>query len=140
MTTANRQFALGNIQLSICEPGMKPAQKTSDNDWAFYLLAAVCGVLTGWADVAIDDLLFTALLVLSACILLGILRPRAPWRWMVAVVIFVPLTELIAYQAFDVKPGRAQVYASFLTALPGIVGAYGGAVVRRVAENLKQGK
>jgi hypothetical protein len=39
-----------------------------------------------------------------------------------------------------VKAARAQIYGSFLTVLPGIVGAYGGAVVRRVAENLTQGK
>ena len=28
----------------------------------FYLLAALCGIGTGWADVSINDLLFTALL------------------------------------------------------------------------------
>jgi hypothetical protein len=36
--------------------------KTSSvgSDVWFYLLAAVCGVSAGWADVALDDLLFTA--------------------------------------------------------------------------------
>jgi len=42
----------------------------------FYLLAALAGIATGWVDVAINDLLFTALLVLMACMLLGLLRPR----------------------------------------------------------------
>jgi ABC-type multidrug transport system permease subunit len=110
------------------------------SDAPFYLLAAVAGVGTGWADVMIDDLLFTALLVLMACMVLGLLRPRWPWRWVVAVVVFLPLTEFAAYLLTTIKPSRAQVYGSFLTALPGTAGAYGGAVVRGVVDHLRQGK
>ena len=106
----------------------------------FYVLAAVCGIGAGWADVAINDLLFTALLVLLSCILLGILRPRSPWRWVVLVGIFIPLTEFAAYILLTVKPSRAQVYGSFLAFFPGIAGAYGGSLLRGVVENLRQGK
>ena len=88
----------------------------------------------------IDDLLFTALLVLSSCILLGMLRPRWPWRWVLTVGVFIPLTELAAYLIRTVKPSRAQIYGSFLAFLPGIAGAYGGAVMRRVMDNLRLGK
>jgi ABC-type multidrug transport system permease subunit len=114
-------------------------ENTSRDGWA-YLLAALCGIGTGCADVAVNDLLFTALLVLSACIILGMLRPRAPWRWVLMVGVFIPLTEFTAYVVLTVKPYRAQVYGSFLAFLPGIAGAYGGAVMRRVMDNLKQGK
>ena len=106
----------------------------------FYLLAALCGIGTGWADVAIDDLLFTALLVLASCMLLGTLRPRWPWRWVVVVGAFIPLTELGAYLVRTVKPTRAQVFGSFLAFLPGIAGAYGGSLMRGVMDNLWQGK
>jgi hypothetical protein len=54
--------------------------------------------------------------------------------------VFVPLTELAAYLVMTVKPTRAQIYGSFLAFLPGIVGAYGGAVMRRVVDNLREGK
>src|SRR5579864_3536160 len=111
-----------------------------DGDAPFYILAALCGMGTGWADVAINDLLFTALLVLAACMLLGLLRPRWPWRWVVAVGVFIPLTELAAYLISTVKPTRAQIYGSFLASLPGIAGAYGGALMRGVINNLQQGK
>lgn len=112
--------------------------KTSDagSDTWFYFLAAVCGVGAGWADVALDDLLFTALLVVLGCMLLGILRPRRPWRWVLAVGVFVPLTELAAYLLLTVKPTQTQVYGSFLAFLPGVAGAYGGSVLRTVIENL----
>jgi ABC-type multidrug transport system permease subunit len=110
------------------------------HDIWFYLLAAACGIGAGWADVVVDDLLFTALLVLSSCMLLGLLRPRWPWRWVLTVGAFVPLTELAAYLVLTVKPTRAQIYGSFLAFFPGIAGAYGGAIMRRVADNLRQGK
>jgi len=88
----------------------------------------------------VDDLLFTALLVLLSCILLGMLRPRWPWRWVVTVGVFIPVTELAAYLIRTVKPSRAQIYGSFLAFLPGIAGAYGGSVMRAVMDNLRQGK
>src|ERR1700693_4509886 len=99
---------------------MKTTESASDT-W-LYLLAAACGIGTGWADVAVNDLLLTALLVVSACILLGMLRPRWPWRWVVVVGIFIPLTELAAYVILTVKPTRAQGYGSVLAALRGIAG------------------
>ncbi|MFZ0815156.1 MAG: hypothetical protein WAM78_06535 [Candidatus Sulfotelmatobacter sp.] len=110
------------------------------SDAPFYLLAALCGIGTGLADVAVDDLLFTALLVLAACMLLGLLRPRWPWRWVIVVSVFIPLSELAAYLIMSVKPTRGQVYGSFLTALPGMAGAYGGSVMRAVIDNLRAGK
>jgi len=117
---------------------MKPSESAGDT-W-FYLLAAVCGIGTGWADVAINDLLFTALLVLMACMLLGMLRPQWPWRWVLVVGVCIPVTEMAAYLILTVKPTRAQVYGSYLAFLPGIAGAYGGAIMRRVIDHLREGK
>jgi hypothetical protein len=109
-------------------------------DLWFYLLSALCGIGTGVADVVVNDLLFTALLVLASCMMLGLLRRRRPWRWGVAAGVFIPLTELAAYLIQTVKPSRAQIYGSFLAFLPGVVGAYAGSFMRGVADNLKQGK
>ena len=111
----------------------------SPGDAFFYLLAAVCGIATGCADVVINDLLFKALLVLMACMLLGLLRPRWPWRWVLMVGTFIPLTELVAYLVLTVKPSPGQIYGSFLAFLPGIAGAYGGSLMRGVIENLRRG-
>jgi ABC-type multidrug transport system permease subunit len=108
---------------------------TSGDRW-FYLLAGLCGMGAGWVDVAINDLLFTALLVLASCMLLGLLQPRWPWRWVLVIGALIPLTEFAAYKIQSIKPTRAQVYGSFLAFLPGIAGAYGGAVMRRVADRL----
>ncbi len=115
-----------------------PASRPKTDAW-FYLGAALAGTATAWADLRIDDLLFTALLVLASCMLLGLLRPSRPWRWVITMGVFVALTELAAYVFLPVKPSRAQIYGSFLTSLPGVAGAYGGSLMRRVLDHLRQG-
>jgi hypothetical protein len=101
-----------------------------------YILAVACGAFAGWIDIKVGDLLFTALLVLASCMLLGVLRPQRPWRWVVLVGVFVPLADLLAYLLMTRKPYRAQIYESFLAFLPGIAGAYGGSAMRGVIDNL----
>ncbi len=106
------------------------------SDTPYYLGALLLGVLAGWMEVRIGDLLFTALLVLAPCILLGCLRPQRPWRWTVVVGICVPVADLLAYLILTQKPDRAQIYESFLAFLPGLVGAYGGSLMRGVINNV----
>jgi hypothetical protein len=108
----------------------------SASDSLHYLVAAACGVIAGWVDVRVGDLLFTAVIVLASCMGLGFARPRKPWRWVVLVGIFVPIIEWLAYAVLSFKPERAQIFESFLAFLPGIVGAYGGAFGRTVVNNL----
>jgi hypothetical protein len=115
--------------------GILPEGKASGDSF-YYLLAAAAGVLAGWVDITVGDLLFTAMIVLAACMLLGFLRPRKPWRWIVLIAIFLPVVEGLAYFGLSQKPGRAQIYESFLAFLPGTAGAYGGALGRGVVDNL----
>ena len=105
-------------------------------DGLYYGLAPLFGILAGWVDIKVGDLLLTAMVVLASCMLLGILRPRKPWRWVLLVGIFVPIVEWLAYFFLSQKPERAQIYESFLAFVPGIAGAFGGAVGRNVADNL----
>ena len=57
--------------------GVVPEGKTSD-DGFYYFLAALSGALAGWIDIKVGDLLLTALVVLAANMLLGLLSPRKP--------------------------------------------------------------
>ncbi|MGB6632874.1 MAG: hypothetical protein WBD25_02950 [Terriglobales bacterium] len=111
-------------------------EKESGGDGFYYLLAVMFGALAGWLDIKVGDLLLTAIVVLMANMLLGILRPRKPWRWVVLIGVFVPIIEWMAYYFFSQKPERAQIYESFLAFVPGIAGAFGGAAGRNVVENL----
>jgi hypothetical protein len=111
-------------------------QKKSDGDGFYYLLAALSGALAGWLDIKVGDLLLTAMVVLAACMLFGILSPRKPWRWVLLVGVFVPVMEWLAYFFLSEKPQRAQIYESFLAFVPGIAGAFGGAMGRGLVDNL----
>ncbi len=110
-----------------------------NRDSGFYITAAAAGVFAGWVDIKVGDLLFTALLVLAPCMILGLVRPSRPWRWVAMVGICVPLAELLGYLILTEKPYRAQIYESFLAFLPGIAGAYGGALLRRAIGNIVAG-
>lgn len=110
-----------------------------ERDVGFYVFAAAAGCLAGWVDIKVGDLLLTALLVLSPAMILGVMRPAKPWRWVAIVGAFVPVVELAGYILLTAKPYRAQVYESFLAFLPGIAGAYGGALMRRAIQNIFSG-
>jgi hypothetical protein len=112
------------------------SDKSSGSDWLYYSLAALAGMFAGWLDIKVGDLLLTAVVVLAANMLLGILRPRRPWRWVLLVGVFVPAMEWLAYFFLSQKPERAQIYESFLAFVPGIAGAFGGSVGRNVIDNL----
>ena len=115
--------------------GILPKRKSGD-DVFFYLLAAMSGALAGWLDIKVGDLLLTAVVVLAANMLLGFMSPRRPWRWVLVIGVFVPVVEWLAYWFLTQKPERAQIYESFLAFLPGIAGAFGGAMGRGVVDNL----
>ncbi len=111
-------------------------ERQSGGDLLYYVIAATSGALAGWLDIKVGDLLLTAMVVLAANMLLGFLSPRAPWRWVLVVGLFVPVVEWLAYFFLTQKPERAQVYESFLAFLPGIAGAFGGSIARGVVDNL----
>jgi hypothetical protein len=111
-------------------------EKKSQGDGFYYVLAALSGMLAGWLDIKVGDLLLTAMAVLAACMLFGILSPRKPWRWVLLVGVFVPVVEWLAYFFLSQKPQRAQIYESFLAFVPGIAGAFGGAMGRGLVDNL----
>jgi hypothetical protein len=103
-------------------------------DRPIYVLGVVLGIAAGLLDVKIGDLLLTALFVLASTMLLGILRPERPWRWMLVVAIFVPLLQLLAYLFLTEKPYPAQIYEAFLGFLTGTAGAYAGSAGRRALQ------
>jgi len=106
------------------------------SDTGFYVFAVGAGMLAGWVDIKVGDLLFTALLVLAPCMVLGLMRPVRPWRWVIIVGVLVPIAELLGYFLLKQRISRVQVYESFLAFLPGIAGAYGGALLHHAIRHI----
>lgn len=105
--------------------------RVAQSDGWVYMLGAGLGLAAGTLDVEAGDLLVTALFVLASTMLLALLRPERPWRWILMVGVFVPMVQLLAYIFLTEKPYRAQIYESFLGFLTGVAGAYGGSVARK---------
>jgi multisubunit Na+/H+ antiporter MnhE subunit len=117
-------------------PGFLSVLTMPKSDVLIYLLAALLGLSAGMLEIRVGDLLATALWVMLSALIVGFLRPRRPWRWILVIGTFVPLMRLAAYLALSQKPDRAQVWESGLGFLTGTAGAYVGAFARRGLDEL----
>ena len=106
------------------------------SDRSIYFVGVGLGLCAGFIELKFADLLLTALFVLASTMLLGIMRPRRPWRWTLMVAVFVPVVQLAAYFLRTQKPYQVQIYESFLGVLTGIAGSYGGALGRKAFDVL----
>ena len=88
-----------------------------------YLLACLPGLAIAWVDSrpGWDDTGVTAGALLFVSAVIGFIFPRWPWRWGLAVGIWVPLAGLI----LNHNPG------SLIALLPAMLGAYLGGLFRR---------
>jgi hypothetical protein len=105
-----------------------------------YAAAAALGVLTAGIDVSApfgDDTEKATLLLLAAFSgLLGFLLPRGPWRWALAVAVWLPLGHLVLHVLGLKDTINPNTYATILLLLPVSlvacsVGAYAGAFLRK---------
>jgi len=107
-----------------------------------YLFALALGVGCGLLHVAVESLeepdpLLSALAVTACTMLLGVLRPARAWRWVVLVGAPVPLAIFVAmYLMPTAHFTRASIGGSFLVALPGCAGAFGGSILRRKMQEI----
>ena len=116
-----------------------PVSRPKSDAW-IYSFGIFLGLLAGFVEVKVGDLLLTAFVVVAFTMLLGVLRNERPWRWALVVPVCIPLARVFAAYVLHEYTERAQIYESFLAFLPAIAGAYGGSVLRRVAIMLmKQG-
>jgi hypothetical protein len=91
--------------------------------------AAIIGLSIGWVDSrpAWDDAGITAMALLSTSAIFGMLGRTRPWRWAILIGIWVPLIEI----------ARSGNFGSLLALVFTFVGAYGGALLRRLLEQNK---
>jgi len=106
------------------------------SDVFIYLLAVLFGLSAGLLEIRVGDLLATALCVLLSTLVLGFLRPRRAWRWILVVGAFVPVMRLAAYLIMNQRPYRAQIWESGLGLVTGIAGSYAGAMARLGVDQL----
>jgi hypothetical protein len=101
------------------------------SDAVVYFFAILLGICAGLLENRIEDFLVTVVFVLAVTTVLGFIRPQRPWRWMIAVAIWVPLVELVAYLRLSQLPDRSQIWACGFAFVAGAVGCVSGAFGRK---------
>ena len=108
----------------------------------FMLIAILLGIGCGMLHVLVEtmedpDPLLSAIAVTFISMLLGTIRPRRPWRWVLAIGVPVPLVMWAStYVMPTVHFTRAGIAGSLLIALPGFAGAFGGSVLRTKVQQI----
>jgi len=102
------------------------------------VLAFAGGAFAGWVDFNNDEPQAAALVVMAVTFLVGFLLPRRAWLWAIIVALCMPgmylLLRGLGYQPVSVpEPG---FYASLLALIPAFIGAYWGALMRVISNNV----
>ena len=111
--------------------GLLQVSIMSKSDAVVYFFAVLLGICAGLLENRIEDFLVTVVFILAVTTVLGFIRPERPWRWMIAVAVWVPLTELAAYVFLSQKPYPSQIWASGFAFVAGAVGCLSGAFGRK---------
>src|SRR5438094_1971658 len=108
--------------------------KDETTDALVFVLAGGLGLLNGYVEITVGDLLLTSFLALAFTMLLGFLRPHSSWRWPLVVCTCVPLARVFATTFLHEYTQRAQIYEAFLVFLPWHGGSLCGTFSARSAE------
>jgi Na+-transporting NADH:ubiquinone oxidoreductase subunit NqrB len=106
------------------------------SDALVYVFAVLLGISAGLLEIMLGDVLITSLFVLVSTLVLGYIRPRRAWRWILVVGIFVPIIQFAAYFLLAQTPYRAQIWESGLGFVTGTAGCYCGAFARKGVDEL----
>ncbi len=117
-------------------PSLTARESAKGSEVPWYALALLLGAMSGFAEVAVGDLMLTGFLALFFCMVMGVLRPGRPWRWVLVVCGCIPLSRLFAAGVLHMYTERAQIYEAFLSFITGNAGAYVGSLGRKRADDL----
>jgi uncharacterized membrane-anchored protein len=109
---------------------MRPDKQTRTGTADLLLLAAGTGVglAIAWVDSrpTWDDAGVTAFALLLSAAVLAVIVPRRPWRWAMAVGVWIPLSIVVR------QPSLRNVLGGFVILAFPLAGAYGGSLMRRM--------
>ena len=95
-------------------------------------IALVLGLIVGWLDLHITEVIITIIGLFTAGLVLGLLQPAAAWRWPVLVVIGLPLMVVIAHMSHmqTAEPAQLDIGVALVALLFVFAGTYAGVFIR----------
>jgi hypothetical protein len=107
-------------------------------DLAVPAAALGLAVGVGYVNTHTDEIPIVLGCALVAAGLLGLTQPRAPWRWAVLVALALPVGQAIAL-VFNLRVPYPNTWSDLpvttVALVPCLIGAYAGALARRIEEN-----
>ncbi len=119
---------------------MKLVSWRSRYDLACAALAAAIGLGIGWLDLRTTEVIVTIAALLSAGILLGLLRPVAAWRWAVLLALGLPVMAGVSrfLAARTAEPIRLDPRIALVALAFGLAGCYTGVLIRRIVRTTSE--
>jgi len=113
---------------------LNPAPWNSRRNVICTALAVAMGLGIGWVDLHATEVAVTVLALLLAGLVLGLVQPKAAWRWGVLLALGLPAMAAVGHLLRMRTPEPIQLDPRIaLAALAfALVGCYGGALVRRM--------
>lgn len=109
--------------------------------WILMVLAFIIGLVAGWIDFRISELLPTAITLVAFNLLFGYLQPRLAWLWAVLSGIGPFLVYLFAGVLMGFEPSswpQPNVAFSLMAIIPAFIGAYWGVVINWIFSQAKK--
>lgn len=110
--------------------------KDSKTGIAVWIVGVIFGLIAAVVHLLVPEQGLTFLWVMLSTMILGFWKSRAPWRWLLLVVLFIPAADL-SYKIWRPQQvSRAALWGAGLMVLAAIPGAFGGAFMRGVIGNI----
>jgi hypothetical protein len=112
-----------------------PAPQRSAYDLVCAILAAVSGLGIGWLDLHTTEVITTIVSLFATGVVLGLLRPKAAWRWAVLIALGLPVMAAVAKltRMHTAEPIQLDPRVTLVALVFALLGSYMGALVRRAS-------
>ncbi len=117
---------------------MNPAHWSSRRNVICTVLAVALGLGIGWLDLHTTEVIVTILALLLAGLFLGLLQPRAAWRWAVLLAFGLHAMEVVGnlLRFRTSEPIRLDPRIVMVALAFALAGCYSGVVFRRIVARL----
>ena len=109
-----------------------PVFRASTRNLSCVILSMIMGLFIGWLDLQITEVIVTILALLLCGLLLGLIQPRAAWRWASLIAIGLPMMEFIAIQFSlqTAEPVQFDIRIALVAWVFAMLGSYMGVFIR----------
>jgi MFS family permease len=100
------------------------------------ILAAILGLVAGWIDLHVTEVMVTILALLAAGLLSGMIQPAAAWRWAVLIAIGLPVMAALAVitDMQTAEPVQSDFRITLVALVFALAGSYTGVFIRHIIQ------